>query len=322
MTDPIPPQIDELLERRATYSRWLDRLEEATEEARPDVVRRIRSDYQDRLEEVRSELAEHRQDLAAELDRRSGRVEGLETDREEALARREEAEIRHRVGEYDDERWERERGELDETIRELEGELESERDAIDQLRSALEIIDSSPAPREEAAEESGQTAGGEAVEAADDVGAVDASDGEPGEDTARAGEADGEDRPPLRLVDEGEEEAGEEEGVAEEADEDPSPGPAGEVSADEAPTGREEPSSDVREAAGGGEAAEGSAEETRAYDELEFLESLSLDDADQFDAVSAMLDAADEGEDDDDAEDSPREGSGDGRREPSGGGEG
>lgn len=321
MTDPIPPQIDELLERRATYSQWLDRLEEATEEARPEVVRRIRSDYQERLEEVRSELAEHRQDLAEELDRRSGRVEGLEVDREEALARREEAEIRHRVGEYDDERWERERGELDATIRELEEDLESERGAIDQLRSALEIIDSAPAPRDEAAEESGQTADGEAVEAADEGGeggALAASDGEPGEDTPRAGEPDGGERPPLRLVDEGEEGAAEEGAAEESAAEESAPGPCGDGPSGEAPEGREEPPSEVGDGPADGEADA----ETRAYDELEFLESLSLDDADQFDAVSAMLDAADEGEEENDAEDSPSEGSGDGRREPSGGGEG
>lgn len=327
MTDPIPSQIDELLERRATYSRWLDRLEEATEEARPEVVRRIRSDYQDRLEEVRSELAEHRQDLAEDLDRRTGRVEGLEADREEALARREEAELRHRVGEYDDERWERVRGEMDAAIRELEGDLESERDATDQLRSALEIIDSSPTPRDEAAEESGEGADGATVEASDEETTVAASDAETGEDTARAGEADGEDRPPLRLVDRRrEEQAGEEEAGEEEAQEESSPRPAWDVPAGETAAGGDEPPSEGRDeppSEGRGESDEGEADEgTRAYDELEFLESLSLDDADQFDAVSAMLDAADEGEDDDAAEDSPREGSGDGRREPSGGGEG
>lgn len=345
MTDAIPSEINELLERRSTYADWLERLSEVADDARPEVVERIRADYRDRLEDVRSELGEHREDLAEDLAERTDRVERLEAEREEKLARREEAEIRHRVGEFAQDEWETQRRELDRTIGQLEDRLDGEQEAISQLRSALEVMDESSGRPQEVRGEPG-------------------ADDRPEEPVAEA-----DDRPPLRLVEEereAEEEAPaveveEEEEAAASEEEAPAAGggSADELAGDEparaegeaATTRRERP--DVEEEPEEVEAeeippAEGppagdveppaveersaseersAAEEERpeaapsdeeapdgAYDELEFLESLSLEDTDQFDAVSAMLDEAAEEEDEDDEDDegSPEDGTGSG----------
>lgn len=271
VTNAIPSEIEDLLRSRTTYMHWLDRLDRVADEARAEVVERVQADYQQRLEEVRSQLGQHRDELAERLDRRSARVAELEGDREEHLASREEAEIRHTVGEYDDEEWRSRREELDQTLDELERQLEEERTAISELQTALDAVDEPPGSLEE-------------------LGLAETSQREAARSSAGTGdreESGREERPALQLVEEGEPEA-----------------PAG----DETETPAEE------EESGTGAPEDGS---DGAYDELEFLESLSLEDADQFDAVDAMLDAEDEESGKEETRNGGEEGEADGEAGPS-----
>lgn len=272
MSDAIPPQINDLLDRRATYIQWLARLDEVGEEARQEVVERIRADYESRLREVRSELGDHHDELADSLEDRTSRVGGLEEEREEQLARREEAEIRHKVGEYDEDEWETRRQELDRSIQELERELDRERDAISELETALEAMEEPPAAAP-APEGVAGTLGSERprLTLVEDEG------------EAEAQESAGEE---PESVTAGEEEAASRERDAGPGDEAGTAAPAEDTSPEspERESRPERPESESRER----EAPDG------AYDELEFLESLSLEDADQFDAVSAMLEEGEE----------------------------
>jgi hypothetical protein len=98
-------QIGKLLEERQTIEQWLERLSLAADKAPSHVKERVESDYRKRLEEVVTELQSHREGISEELERKRTKREGLsdqEKDGEERLA---EGELRHSVGEFDDNRW-------------------------------------------------------------------------------------------------------------------------------------------------------------------------------------------------------------------------
>lgn len=158
-TSVVPEEIASLLERRTTLRGWLAAVEDRREEVREDVFRRVRDDYRERLEGVESKLATHRSDLAASLDDREAVVAELEEKREVRAADLEEVELRHAVGEYDEDAWRERKAEHEEVLSELEGRLESERGAAEQLRDVLdELGDLGAEPAAGAAEAGGRPA--------------------------------------------------------------------------------------------------------------------------------------------------------------------
>lgn len=166
-TSVVPEEIASLLERRTTLRGWLAAVEDRRQEVREDVFRRVRDDYRERLEGVEASLATHRSDLAASLDDREAVVAELEEEREVRAADLEEVELRHAVGEYDEDAWRERKAEHEDVLSELEGRLESERAAREQLREVLDELEdlgsepgtvSGPAPAAESAETSGRPA--------------------------------------------------------------------------------------------------------------------------------------------------------------------
>lgn len=238
-TEPVPEEVSDLLERRGTYIEWLERLDDLEEDTRPEVYRPVAADYRERLTEVESRLAEHRSELEGALREREAELEELRAELEEHRRARDEAELRHRVGEYAEEEWESDREEHERRIGELGDRLETEEEAVAQLRDVVAAV--------------AEAAGGPEGEAEDE-------DGGPEEEptSARGEEFGAEDIPSSPGAT-------------------PSPSPGGDLPAEEAD-----------------EESEG---EESYRDELEFLESLSLEEPEQFDAVSAMLDE-EEGEGD------------------------
>lgn len=157
-TSVVPEEIASLLERRTTLRGWLAEVEDRREEVREDVFRRVRDDYRERLEGVEANLATHRSDLAASLDDREAVVAELEEEREVRAADLEEVELRHAVGEYDEDAWRDRKAEHEDVLSELEGRLESERAATEQLREVLDELEdlgSEPATVSEPATASG-----------------------------------------------------------------------------------------------------------------------------------------------------------------------
>lgn len=160
--DVVPERISDLLSERATLREWIERVEERRDDVRPAVYQRVRGDYLERLEGVESALATHRSDLEESLATHRSAVEELQEEREDRAARLEEAELRHAVGELDEEEWgEREsalRGELDG----YEERLEEERSAAVRLEEVLEELESvgerGPAPEASTTKEAGAPA--------------------------------------------------------------------------------------------------------------------------------------------------------------------
>lgn len=301
----VPGEVLQLLEERSRIQGWLDRLTELRAETTPVVYDKVRTDYEERLQDVNGRLAEHRSDLESSVAHHRSRVDQLEEERDAAATRLEEAELRYRVGEYGEEEWGRHREEGEAKTRDLEERLGEEREALTQLERVLgELVTGRRPPPESRA------ADGEA-------GKREAADAEEGDGEAGAGEIEGStgSRSPGATAEGGKAPAGSKgapaEGVAAAAEE--APRPSAETRPGKAPEARAGERAHDRPAEEAGSRAVEDAE-SRAVeeaepqgaedylDELEFLESLSLDETDRFDAVSAMLDEEAEGE----SEEGPR----------------
>ncbi len=271
----IPEAIQGLLEKRGTFQEWLSRLDELGSEFRPEVADKVRSDYAGRLAAVETELEGHRSELESVLADRTEAVEKVANQHDARSAELEETQLRHVVGEFDDEEWELRRAEHQAEIDELEAELNTQRSAVKALDTVLaELSGAGAGP----AEESGDSADAWMTQPFDEA--------EPGTDQEEAVEdVEGvEDVVTAELVETDVVEsdyANAEYVEAEVVDAD-----AGLAEEPEALESEAEPA-----------AEQGEAEEFT--DELEFLESLSLDDPDTFDAVSALLDEDGDSADDD-----------------------
>jgi hypothetical protein len=308
----IPEEIRGLLEQRSTFQGWLDRLEELGSEYRPEVAEKVRSDYSGRLSEVEATLEGHRSELETALAERTEAVERVTGQHDARTAELEETQLRHVVGEFDDDEWEARRAEHQGLIDELEAKLDTERSAVKDLEAVL-----------------GEFAGGEPpAEAPPEEAAAEAE--EPGEPPMPEDLVVAEDEwpePEAEAPEEGVEVEESESEVADDwmtrpLDDVEAQGEAEEVESDAVKAVLVDPEvaesafadadfveaevvdeADAEEDVATEEAAEGEvvvapaaeAEPDEFMDELEFLESLSLDDADSFDAVSAMLDEDESG---------------------------
>ena len=286
----IPEAIRELLEQRGTYQGWLTRLDELGDEFRPEVAEKVRGDYAGRLATVETALEGHRTELETALADRTAAVEKVAGEHDARSAELEETQLRHVVGEFDDDEWERRRAEHQVGIDELEAELTTQRSAVESLQTVLNELTGAaavvaaseqvdlepPVPAELTVVEDEWLEAEEVAEATDDAEDT-AWMTQPFEEVVEEPveaeadlEAEAEAEPPVEVESEADEDDESEVDEVVEL----------EVEALEAEV------EEVAEA----EPVLVAAEPDEFMDELEFLESLSLDDADNFDAVSAMLD--------------------------------
>ena len=259
----IPDAIRTLLERRAQYMEWLAKLDDLGGKYRPAVAKRVRADYRDRLTGVEDELHGHKEEIETSLSQRKGQLSAFEERHDVCAAELEEAELRHQVGEFDDGEWESRKEAHERELREVASALDVEREAVALLGAVLLQV---TAPSEAAATrrvepgawtESGAAGLQETVveDLLDEGRSTDADALKAAEDVL--GE--------LAAVVEESVEAEQVEEFVEQVVE--------EVNEPEEPIDEKTSSTDGDE----------------FLDELEFLESLSLDDPDSFDAVSKML---------------------------------
>jgi hypothetical protein len=108
MAEKEPVSLDALnglLKERQRYEEWLAALEAKRASTSDSVYQRVQADYQTRLREVSSKLAERAGELRENIDALTLRLE--ETTRQETQQReaRQEAELRAAVGEYTDKQW-------------------------------------------------------------------------------------------------------------------------------------------------------------------------------------------------------------------------
>jgi hypothetical protein len=150
-TSPGGAPIEALLHERARFQQWLAKLDSAASNAPPAVRAKVRADYQGRLQGVIEELKSHAETIRSALERHrtaQGDLEARRSQAEESLA---EAEVRHVVGEYPDDAWERLRADTTRTIESLQTELAKIAEEVDRLVEVQGFI-AEPAPVERIAE--------------------------------------------------------------------------------------------------------------------------------------------------------------------------
>ena len=132
--------VEQLLEQRAQYEKWLLRLDTSGGTASETVRQRVRADYQLRLDGVVEQLKGHGSAITAELDRHRNRVhdlDGRRTAAEETLA---EAEVRHTVGEFADTEWQRISGDMNATLERIVNQLSVEQLEVHRLEEVERVI--------------------------------------------------------------------------------------------------------------------------------------------------------------------------------------
>lgn len=132
--------IDRLLQERQQYTVWLARLDTTTDTASESVRAKIRSDYKARLDHVIAELRTHADDLVRELDRNRDSRSTLLIREDQAKEIMSEAELRHAVGEYGDDKWQQIRGEAQRNLVEIREQLSKVNEEIAELEKVQAMI--------------------------------------------------------------------------------------------------------------------------------------------------------------------------------------
>ncbi|MEN8145053.1 MAG: hypothetical protein ABFS14_08900 [Gemmatimonadota bacterium] len=267
----VPGAIQALLDQRTTFQDWLAKLDGVVSDFRPEVAERVRMDYKKRLGDVEAELGTHSSELEDAVAARVARLEELASEHDSRSADLEESQLRHEVGEYTQSDWDEKRAEHEGALDLLSDQIGAERVAVTELEAVLTEVTGQPAAStvlhilpnagsdrfgdETFGEGPAETSGGSEEE-------IDAN----GEDVTGAAEdldASSED-----LT-----------GAPDDAE------PESELAPEIVPA-----------AAGLDADSAGSEGEDDAFlDELEFLESLSMDDSQNFDAVSQLLEEEEAG---------------------------
>ena len=136
--------VDALLEERARYEQWLTRLDEAGRNTSEEVRLRIRRDYQQRLERVLAQLRNHGETIRHELGRHRDEQAELEARQSATREHLAEAELRHAVGEFGDDEWQRISDEASRTLAEVGTALGRVVAEIARLAEVEQLIGSAP----------------------------------------------------------------------------------------------------------------------------------------------------------------------------------
>lgn len=108
MAEREPVSLDALnglLKERQRYEEWLAALEEKRANTSASVYQRVQADYQTRLREVSSKLAERAGELRENIDALTLRLDDVSRQESQQRDARQEAELRAAVGEYTDKQW-------------------------------------------------------------------------------------------------------------------------------------------------------------------------------------------------------------------------
>ena len=139
MAEREPVSLDALnglLKERQRYEEWLAALEEKRASTPDSVYQRVQSDYQTRLREVSSKLAERAGELRENIDALTVRLEEISRQERQQREARQEAELRAAVGEYTDKQWKEIGGAWDKEL----ARLVKEKGALDAQLTELSRI--------------------------------------------------------------------------------------------------------------------------------------------------------------------------------------
>jgi TolA-binding protein len=139
MAEKEPVSLDALnglLKERQRYEEWLAALEERRASTPDSVYQRVQSDYQTRLREVSSKLAERAGELRENIDALTVRLDEISRQERQQREARQEAELRAAVGEYTDKQWKEIGGAWDKEL----ARLVKEKGALDAQLTELSRI--------------------------------------------------------------------------------------------------------------------------------------------------------------------------------------
>jgi len=139
MADREPVSLDALnglLKERQRYEEWLAALEQKRANTSDSVYSRVQADYQTRLREVSSKLAERAGELRENIGTLSARLEEISRQELQQREARQEAELRAAVGEYTDKQWKEIGGAWDKEL----ARLVKEKSAVDAQLTELNRI--------------------------------------------------------------------------------------------------------------------------------------------------------------------------------------
>ena len=138
------PDLKTLLAERQTVTQWLARLSQADDGASDVVRNKVRADYETRLTAVSKQLEGFADELRAALSKETVKEAGLSKKGESADTRLGEAKLRHAVGEYDDDRWNKIRSEIQGESENAREELKVVEVEVARLKDVLSSIDKTP----------------------------------------------------------------------------------------------------------------------------------------------------------------------------------
>lgn len=136
--------IEGLLQQRAQFEQWLARLDSTQDKAPPAVRAKVRGDYEARLRGVIDQLRGHSATISQELERHRATQSGLDHERSKVEEELAEAEVRHLVGEYTDNEWQRLSDQANDRLGRLRGELSGVGNEIARLAEVQGLIAGSP----------------------------------------------------------------------------------------------------------------------------------------------------------------------------------
>jgi hypothetical protein len=132
--------IEALLQQRARYEQWLAKLDGAANIAPAGVRQKVRGDYEARLRGVIERLRGHAATIAGELERFQASQSELDGQRRAAEEELAEAQVRHAVGEYAEEEWQRISGENEARLQGLRDQLRGVGNEIARLAEVQSLI--------------------------------------------------------------------------------------------------------------------------------------------------------------------------------------
>ncbi|MDP9206356.1 MAG: hypothetical protein M3P12_13035 [Gemmatimonadota bacterium] len=139
MAEKEPVSLDALnglLKERQRYEEWLAALEAKRASTSESVYQRVQADYQTRLREVSSKLAERAGELRESIDGLTVKLEEVTRQETQQREARQEAELRAAVGEYTDKQWKEIGGAWDKEL----SRLGKEKSALDAQLGELNRI--------------------------------------------------------------------------------------------------------------------------------------------------------------------------------------
>lgn len=147
MTESRAVSIDEvrsLVAERQRYDDWLTALDARRAETPSRVFDRVHGDYVARRDAVMAQLREHVGSLSSHGNELDGRLSTLEAELATLEDERVEAMLRTAVGEYDDDRWETVRQDVETKIASLGEQRGGLLTEIDEIRTLLSSASSEP----------------------------------------------------------------------------------------------------------------------------------------------------------------------------------